>query len=171
LTDAPGLETCSADKPAEIIADRRVVLAEKRRHQAAPKGRATLGQMSRAARKARALTRADVAVSACVAQAYLSYLEQDQREPSFLIAAGIARELEIPLDELASTVTGNTNLQRSSRPSPRTTRGLRITRARCPVSTGMAVRTHRRTRSSLSFSAIRHRAPSHGWTETGTQVE
>jgi len=33
------------------------------------------------------------------------YLEQDQREPSLSIAARIARELEIPLDDLASAVT------------------------------------------------------------------
>jgi transcriptional regulator with XRE-family HTH domain len=50
--------------------------------------------MIRAAREARGLTQAD-----------LSYLEQDQREPSLSIAARIARELEIPLDELASHVT------------------------------------------------------------------
>jgi transcriptional regulator with XRE-family HTH domain len=36
---------------------------------------------------------------------YLSYLEQDQREPSLSIAARIARELEIPLDELASALS------------------------------------------------------------------
>jgi hypothetical protein len=39
-----------------------------------------------------------------VAQAYLSYLEQDPREPSLSIAARIARELEIPLGALASAV-------------------------------------------------------------------
>ncbi len=51
------------------------------------------------------MTQADLAARAHVAQAYLSYLEQDQREPSLSIAARIARELEIPLDQLASTVT------------------------------------------------------------------
>ena len=51
------------------------------------------------------MTQADLAARAKVAQAYLSYLEQDQREPSLSIAARIARELEIPLDQLASTVT------------------------------------------------------------------
>ena len=40
----------------------------------------------------------------CVAQVDLSYLEQDQREPSLSIAARIARELEIKLDDLTSTV-------------------------------------------------------------------
>ena len=40
-----------------------------------------------------------------MAQAYLSYLEQDQREPSLSIAARIAREPEIPLDTLASSLT------------------------------------------------------------------
>jgi transcriptional regulator with XRE-family HTH domain len=35
----------------------------------------------------------------------LSYLEQDQREPSLSIAARLARELQIPLDELARAVT------------------------------------------------------------------
>jgi transcriptional regulator with XRE-family HTH domain len=80
-------------------------LADKRRRQAAAQGAASLGQMNRAAREARGLTQADLAARARVAQAYLSYLEQDQREPSLSIAARIARELEIPLDELASRVT------------------------------------------------------------------
>jgi DNA-binding XRE family transcriptional regulator len=89
----------------EIIAEGRAFLAEKRRHQASAHGGATLGQTIRAAREARGLTQADLAARAQVAQAYLSYLEQDQREPSLSIAARIARELEIPLDDLASTVT------------------------------------------------------------------
>jgi DNA-binding XRE family transcriptional regulator len=89
----------------EIIAEGRAFLAEKRRAQAAAVGGTTLGQTIRAAREARGLTQADLAVRAHVAQAYLSYLEQDEREPSLSIAARIARELEIPLDELASTVT------------------------------------------------------------------
>jgi putative transcriptional regulator len=89
----------------EIIADGRAFLAEKRRAKAAAQGGTTLGQTIRAAREARGLTQADLAVRAHVAQAYLSYLEQDEREPSLSIAARIARELEIPLDELASTVT------------------------------------------------------------------
>jgi DNA-binding XRE family transcriptional regulator len=89
----------------EILAEGRSLLAEKRRHQAAAQGGATLGQTIRAAREARGLTQADLAARAHVAQAYLSYLEQDQREPSLSIAARIAHELEIPLDELASTVT------------------------------------------------------------------
>ncbi len=89
----------------EILAEGRRLLAEKRRHQAAAEGATTLGQMIRAAREARGLTQADLAARAHVAQAYLSYLEQDQREPSLSIAARIARELEIPLQQLASTVT------------------------------------------------------------------
>ncbi len=89
----------------EIVAEGRRLLAEKRRHQAAARGGATLGQKIHAAREARGLTLADLATRAHVAQAYLSYLEQDQREPSLSIAARIARELEIPLDELASAVT------------------------------------------------------------------
>jgi DNA-binding XRE family transcriptional regulator len=89
----------------EILAEGRRFLAEKRRHQAAARGATTLGQKIRAAREARGLTQAELAARAHVAQAYLSYLEQDQREPSLSIAARLARELEIPLDELASTVT------------------------------------------------------------------
>jgi DNA-binding XRE family transcriptional regulator len=89
----------------EIIAEGRAFLAEKRRQKAAAQGGATLGQTIRAAREARGLTQADLADRAHVAQAYLSYLEQDQREPSLSIAARIAREPEIPLAELASTVT------------------------------------------------------------------
>ena len=89
----------------EIVAEGRRFLAEKRRHRAAAQGATTLGQKIRAAREARGLTQADLAARAHVAQAYLSYLEQDQREPSLSIAARLARELEIPLDELASTVS------------------------------------------------------------------
>jgi putative transcriptional regulator len=89
----------------EILAEGRQFLAKKRRHQAAAEGGTTLGQTIRAAREARGLTQADLAARAHVAQAYLSYLEQDQREPSLSIAARIARELDIPLDELANTVT------------------------------------------------------------------
>jgi ribosome-binding protein aMBF1 (putative translation factor) len=89
----------------EILADGPRFLAEKRRNQAAVQGAATLGQTIRAAREARGLTQAELAARAHVAQAYLSYLEQDQLEPSLSIAARIARELAIPLDELASTVT------------------------------------------------------------------
>jgi DNA-binding XRE family transcriptional regulator len=89
----------------EIIAEGRAFLAEKRRHQSSARGGATLGQTIRAARETRGLTQAELAALAQVAQAYLSYLEQDQREPSLSIAARIARELEITLDDLASTVT------------------------------------------------------------------
>jgi DNA-binding XRE family transcriptional regulator len=89
----------------EIVAEGRRFLAEKRRHRAAAKSATTLGQKIRAAREARGLTQANLAARAHVAQAYLSYLEQDQREPSLSIAARIARELGIPLDELASALT------------------------------------------------------------------
>ena len=71
---------------------------------AAAQGTATLGQRIRAAREARGLTQADLAARAHVAQAYLSYLEHDQREPSLSIAARLARELDMPLDELANNV-------------------------------------------------------------------
>ncbi len=88
----------------EIIAEGGRILAEKRAREAADKGLATLGHKIRAAREAHGLTQAELAARAHVAQAYLSYLEQDQREPSLSIAARIARELKIPLDELASTL-------------------------------------------------------------------
>ncbi len=96
-------ELVDKDK-TEIVAEGRRLLAEKRRQQAASRGAATLGQKIRAAREDRGLTQAELAARAQVAQAYLSYLEQDQREPSLSIAARIARELEIPLDELADTL-------------------------------------------------------------------
>lgn len=89
----------------EIVAEGRRFLAEKRRHQAASRGAETLGQTIRVAREARGLTQADLATRVQVTQAYLSYLEQDQREPSLSIAARIARELELPLEKLASAVS------------------------------------------------------------------
>ncbi len=89
----------------EIRAEGRRFLADKRRQQAAAQGVTTLGQTIRRAREARGWTQADLASRAQVAQAYLSYLEQDQREPSLSIAARIARQLDLALDELASTVT------------------------------------------------------------------
>jgi DNA-binding XRE family transcriptional regulator len=89
----------------EILAEGRRFRAVKRGREAAAQGVATLGQKIRAAREAHGLTQAELAARAHVAQAYLSYLEQDQREPSLSIAARIARELDIPLDELASTLT------------------------------------------------------------------
>jgi DNA-binding XRE family transcriptional regulator len=89
----------------EISAEGRRLLAEKRQGAAAAHGVATLGQRIRAAREAHGLTQAELAIRTHVAQAYLSYLEQDQREPSLSIAARIARELEIPLDELASALS------------------------------------------------------------------
>lgn len=89
----------------DILAEGRRILAEKHGHQGAIHGAATLGQTIRAAREARGLTQAELAGRADVAQAYLSYLEQDKREPSLSIAARIARELAIPLDEMANKVT------------------------------------------------------------------
>jgi DNA-binding XRE family transcriptional regulator len=88
----------------EIIAEGRRLLAQKRQQRAAAQGLPTLGQTIRTAREARGWTQAELASRAHVAQAYLSYLEQDQREPSLSIAARIARELELPLEELASSI-------------------------------------------------------------------
>lgn len=102
--EARRLRNLAAKDKDEILATGRKLLAEKRRRQALAAGAVTLGQKIRAAREARGITQADLAARARVAQAYLSYLEQDQREPSLSIAARIARELEIPLDELASSV-------------------------------------------------------------------
>jgi putative transcriptional regulator len=93
-------ELVDKDKP-EIVAEGRRLLATKRLQQAASSGTATLGQKIRDAREGLGLTQAELAARAHVAQAYLSYLEQDQREPSLSIAARLARELKIPLDELA----------------------------------------------------------------------
>lgn len=96
-------ELAEKDKE-EIVALGRTLLAEKRQRQAAQRGVATLGQTIRAAREAQGFSQAELASRVQVAQAYLSYLEQDQREPSLSIAARIARELAIPLDDLASAV-------------------------------------------------------------------
>lgn len=90
----------------EIRAEGLLLLAEKRRRLASAQGVATLGQRIRSAREAHGWTQAELASRAQVAQAYLSYLEQDQREPSLSIAARIARALNIPLDELAEAVAG-----------------------------------------------------------------
>jgi DNA-binding XRE family transcriptional regulator len=87
----------------EILAEGRSFLAQKRRRATHAEG-ATLGQKIRAAREARGLTQAELAARTNIAQAYLSYLEQDQREPSLSIAAKIARELALPLDDLAASV-------------------------------------------------------------------
>jgi DNA-binding XRE family transcriptional regulator len=88
----------------EICAEGRRLLADKRRHKAAARGATTLGQKIRAAREAHGLTQADLAIRVKVAQAYLSYLEQDEREPSLSIAARIARELQMPLDDMAGAL-------------------------------------------------------------------
>ena len=97
-------ELVERDK-GEIIAQGRELLAEKRKREAAARGTATLGEKLRAAREARGLTQAELAARARVEPDYLSQLEQDQREPSLSIAARVARELGIPLDELASAAT------------------------------------------------------------------
>lgn len=102
--DARRMRELVAKDKDEILATGRRLLAEKRRRQAAAGGKTTLGERIRDAREARGLTQADLAERAGVAQAYLSYLEQDQREPSLSIAARLARELGIALDELASAV-------------------------------------------------------------------
>jgi ribosome-binding protein aMBF1 (putative translation factor) len=102
--DARRLRSLIEAEKDEILGEGRRLLAAKRGRSAESHGVATLGQTIRAAREARGLTQAELAARAQVAQAYLSYLEQDQREPSLSIAARIARALEIPLDELASTL-------------------------------------------------------------------
>ena len=91
------------DKP-EILAEGRRLLAAKRQRDAAAIGAATLGQKIRQAREARGWSQAELAKRAKLTQAYLSYLEADERQPSLSIAARLSRELEIPLDELAHTV-------------------------------------------------------------------
>ena len=88
-----------------ILAEGRSLLAEKRQRRAAVAGVATFGQKVRAAREERGLTQAELAARARLSQAHLSFLEQDQREPSLSIAVRLARELGISLDELASAVT------------------------------------------------------------------
>jgi DNA-binding XRE family transcriptional regulator len=100
--EARRLRDLAAKDKDEILATGRRLLAEKRRHAAAAAGAVTLGQKIRAAREAHGLSQAELATRARVAQAHLSYLEQDQREPSLSIAARIAHELGIPLEELAS---------------------------------------------------------------------
>jgi ribosome-binding protein aMBF1 (putative translation factor) len=97
-------ELVEQDKP-EIIAEGRRLLAAKRHRQAADRGSITLGQQIRQARESFGLSQAQLAERARVSQAYLSYLEQDQREPTLSIAARLARELGIPLDQLAAAST------------------------------------------------------------------
>lgn len=94
-------ELVEQDRP-EIIAEGRRLLAAKRQRQAAERRIATLGQQIRKARESLGLTQAELAERAHVSQAYLSYLEQDQREPTLSIAARLARTLDIPLDQLAA---------------------------------------------------------------------
>lgn len=102
--EARRLRDLAAKDKDEILALGRVLLADKRRRQADAAGTATLGEKIRSAREARGLTQAELAARAHIAQAYLSYLEQDQREPSLAIAARLSRELGITLDDLASSV-------------------------------------------------------------------
>lgn len=97
-------EQVEKDKP-EILAEGRRWLAEKRRGQAAAAGATTLGQKIRSARESRGWTQAELARRAKLTQAYLSYLEADEREPSLSIAARLSQELNIPLDELALSIT------------------------------------------------------------------
>lgn len=91
------------DKP-EIMAEGRRLLAAKRQHEAATIGTTTLGQKIRQAREARGWSQMELAKRAKLTQAYLSYLEADERQPSLAIAARLSRVLEIPLDELALAV-------------------------------------------------------------------
>jgi DNA-binding XRE family transcriptional regulator len=94
-------ELVEQDRP-EIIAEGRRLLAAKRQRRAAERRIATLGQQIRKARESLGLSQAELAERAHVSQAYLSYLEQDQREPTLSIAARLARTLDIPLDQLAA---------------------------------------------------------------------
>jgi DNA-binding XRE family transcriptional regulator len=100
--EARRLRALAAQDRDEILAEGRRHLAAQRRDEPGREGRATLGQKLRAAREALGLTQAELANRVRVAQAYLSYLEQDQREPSLSIAAKLARELKVPLEELAN---------------------------------------------------------------------
>jgi DNA-binding transcriptional regulator YiaG len=79
--EAHRLRSLVAQDKDEIIAEGRRLLAEKRQGAAAAHGVATLGQKILAAREAHGLTQAELPIRAHVAQAYLSYLEQDQRDP------------------------------------------------------------------------------------------
>ena len=75
---------------------------------------ATIGQRVRAARVAATLSQAQLAQRVGVAQAAISRIERDEtRDPGVLIVAGIARALDLSLDEL---VEGNV-LARAPRPS------------------------------------------------------
>jgi HTH-type transcriptional regulator/antitoxin HipB len=96
-------ELVERDKP-EILAEGRRLLAAKRQREAAASGTASLGQKIRQAREARGWSQMELAKRAKLTQAYLSYLEADERQPSLSIAARLSRELEIPLDELALAV-------------------------------------------------------------------
>jgi len=96
-------ELVDKDK-GEILAEGRRLFAAKRRREAAARGALTLDQKIKAAREAHHWTQVELSNRAQIAHAYLANLEEDQREPSLSIAARIARELEIPLEEFASAV-------------------------------------------------------------------
>jgi ribosome-binding protein aMBF1 (putative translation factor) len=93
-------ELVERDKP-EIVAEGRRLLAAKRQREATKSGGITLGQTIRFARESRGWSQAELAERAKVTQAYLSYLEADEREPSLSIAARLSRELGISLEEMA----------------------------------------------------------------------
>lgn len=61
-------------------------MGEIRRPNAAKQGGQTLGQRIRAAREASGLSQVGLSAAAQISQGYLSQLEQDQREPTLLIA-------------------------------------------------------------------------------------
>ncbi len=90
-----------AEKP-EINARIRQRLASNRNAKAAATSSRTLGQRIRAAREALGQSQVHLAAAAGISQGYLSQLETDEREPTLLIAARLAKALEISLDELAS---------------------------------------------------------------------
>ncbi len=96
-------ELAEKDKP-EIIAEGRRLLGAKRRGQSAARGSMTLGERIRQARESLGISQAELARRVNVSQAYLSYLERDEREPTLSIAARLARELGVPLDSLAAAV-------------------------------------------------------------------
>ena len=96
-------EEVEQEKP-EINARIRQRMAQKRRAEADQSGDESLGQRIRAAREALGESQVNLAAAAGISQGYLSQLEQDEREPTLSIAAGLASALGISLDELAAGV-------------------------------------------------------------------
>lgn len=94
-------EEIEREKP-EIDARIRKQMAAKRNADASRSGDQTLGQRIRAAREALGESQVNLAAAAGISQGYLSQLETDEREPTLSIAARLARELGVSLDELAS---------------------------------------------------------------------